>query len=104
MNEIELEIPGVKVFTPRVFDDERGFLFESFRASWLADETFVQDNHSHSIQGTLRGLHYQHPAILSNLRSVDFKNPERAEQGTVLGAARICTRVSGLVRDGGFCL
>lgn len=59
MNETELEIPGVKVFSPRVFGDERGFLFESFRASWLPHETFVQDNHSQSTQGTLRGLHYQ---------------------------------------------
>jgi dTDP-4-dehydrorhamnose 3,5-epimerase len=63
MNEIELEIPGVKVFTPRVFDDDRGYFFETFRASWLPEVDFVQDNHSRSIKGTLRGLHYQfeHP-------------------------------------------
>lgn len=60
MNVIELEIPGVKVFTPKVFEDERGFLFESFRSSWLPDVNFVQDNHSRSNRGTLRGLHYQH--------------------------------------------
>ena len=59
MNETELEIPGVKVFSPRVFDDDRGFLFESFRASWLPGFDFVQDNHSQSVKGTLRGLHYQ---------------------------------------------
>lgn len=59
MNEIELDIPGVKVFTPRVFGDDRGFLFESFRANWLPEESFVQDNHSQSSKGTLRGLHYQ---------------------------------------------
>lgn len=59
MNEIELEIPGVKVFMPRVFEDDRGFLFESFRASWIPGQDFVQDNHSRSTKGTLRGLHYQ---------------------------------------------
>lgn len=63
MNEIELEIPGVKVFTPDVFEDGRGFLFESFRATWLPGIEFVQDNHSRSSHKTLRGLHYQfdHP-------------------------------------------
>ncbi|MBT4160185.1 MAG: dTDP-4-dehydrorhamnose 3,5-epimerase [Gammaproteobacteria bacterium] len=63
MNEIQLEIPGVKVFTPDVLGDERGFFFESFRSSWLPDLDFVQDNHSRSAKGTLRGLHYQleHP-------------------------------------------
>ena len=60
MNELDLEIDGIKVFTPRVFDDERGYLFESFRSSWLPGFTFVQDNHSRSTKGALRGLHYQH--------------------------------------------
>lgn len=63
MNKTELDIPGVKVFTPRVFEDDRGYLFESFRSTWLPDVEFVQDNHSRSVKGTLRGLHYQfeHP-------------------------------------------
>ncbi|MBO6702767.1 MAG: dTDP-4-dehydrorhamnose 3,5-epimerase [Pseudomonadales bacterium] len=63
MNTIETEIPEVLVFQPRVFDDDRGFLFESFRSSWLPGFDFVQDNHSRSSKGTLRGLHYQfeHP-------------------------------------------
>ncbi|MEM0909903.1 MAG: dTDP-4-dehydrorhamnose 3,5-epimerase, partial [Pseudomonadota bacterium] len=56
-------IPDVKVLIPRVFGDERGFFFESFRDEWFkehcADVDFVQDNHSMSKQGTLRGLHYQ---------------------------------------------
>ena len=59
MNIIETEIPEVLVFQPRVFEDDRGFLFESFRASWLPGYDFVQDNHSRSSKGTLRGLHYQ---------------------------------------------
>ena len=60
MNELDLEIEGVKVFTPRVFNDDRGYLFESFRSSWLPGVEFVQDNQSRSTQGALRGLHYQH--------------------------------------------
>ena len=60
MKEIALEIEGIKVFTPRVFNDDRGYLFESFRSSWLPGVEFVQDNHSHSTKGALRGLHYQH--------------------------------------------
>jgi dTDP-4-dehydrorhamnose 3,5-epimerase len=60
MKELDLEIDGIKVFTPRVFDDDRGYLFESFRSSWLPGFEFVQDNHSHSTKGALRGLHYQH--------------------------------------------
>ena len=60
MNELNLKIDGVKVFTPQVFDDDRGHLFESFRSSWLPGFDFVQDNQSHSTKGALRGLHYQH--------------------------------------------
>lgn len=63
MNELDLGIDGIdgiKVFTPRVFDDERGYLFESFRSSWLPGFEFVQDNQSRSTKGALRGLHYQH--------------------------------------------
>ena len=60
MKEISLEIEAIKVFTPRVFNDDRGYLFESFRSSWLPGIEFVQDNHSRSTKGALRGLHYQH--------------------------------------------
>ncbi|MDA1301609.1 MAG: dTDP-4-dehydrorhamnose 3,5-epimerase [Proteobacteria bacterium] len=59
MDIIETDIPGVLRFAPRVFEDERGFFMESFRASWLPDFNFVQDNHSRSVKGTLRGLHFQ---------------------------------------------
>ena len=57
-------IPDVLLFEPRVFGDDRGFFFESFnqrafnKASGL-DLEFVQDNHSRSARGVLRGLHYQ---------------------------------------------
>lgn len=58
-----LAIPDVVVFTPKVFGDERGFFMETFRQSEFEKQcgpyTFVQDNHSQSKQGILRGLHYQ---------------------------------------------
>ena len=59
-----LRIPGVVVFTPTVFGDERGLFMESYNARAFAEATgyepeFVQDNHSKSQRGVLRGLHYQ---------------------------------------------
>jgi len=64
---IETSIPDVKIIKPTVFGDERGFFMETFRDSWFKSEvtdiSFVQDNHSKSTHGILRGLHYQtkHP-------------------------------------------
>src|SRR4051794_25960739 len=56
-------IPDVKIVEPKVFGDDRGFFFESWNARALAeagiDAPFVQDNHSRSRRGVLRGLHYQ---------------------------------------------
>lgn len=57
-------IEGVMVLEPKVFGDARGFFFESFNARDFEQatglkETFVQDNHSKSAKGVLRGLHYQ---------------------------------------------
>ncbi|HEX6107234.1 MAG TPA: dTDP-4-dehydrorhamnose 3,5-epimerase [Gemmatimonadales bacterium] len=56
-------LPGVLVFEPAVHRDARGFFLETWRASRYRDAgvdlPFVQDNHSRSVQGTLRGLHYQ---------------------------------------------
>lgn len=64
MHIIETAIPDVKMIEPRVFKDDRGFFFESFNQKLMTSilglpETFVQDNHSYSVQGVLRGLHYQ---------------------------------------------
>ena len=64
MNILPTEIPDVLVFEPRVFEDDRGFFFESFNERVFTDKTgvnvqFVQDNHSRSCQNVLRGLHYQ---------------------------------------------
>jgi dTDP-4-dehydrorhamnose 3,5-epimerase len=60
----ETEIPDVLVVSPTVFGDERGFFYESYNEKkWHEltglDTRFVQDNHSKSIQGVLRGIHYQ---------------------------------------------
>ena len=62
VDESSFEIDGPRLFTPRRFGDSRGWFSETFRASWLPDETFVQDNASLSTAcHTLRGLHYQSP-------------------------------------------
>ena len=58
------ELPDVLLIEPKIFGDERGFLFESFNARSFAESTgistpFVQDNHSRSARNVLRGLHYQ---------------------------------------------
>ncbi len=64
MQATQLAIPEVVLFTPKVFGDERGFFFESFNQAAFEEatgikRTFVQDNHSKSQRGVLRGLHYQ---------------------------------------------
>jgi dTDP-4-dehydrorhamnose 3,5-epimerase len=64
MQVTALEIAGLFVFEPRVFADDRGAFFESFNATRFREATgldvdFVQDNHSISKQGVVRGLHYQ---------------------------------------------
>jgi len=61
---IQTSIPALLILEPKVFGDSRGFFFESFNAKDFADATglnvnFVQDNHSKSAKGVLRGLHYQ---------------------------------------------
>ncbi|OGN56628.1 MAG: dTDP-4-dehydrorhamnose 3,5-epimerase [Chlamydiae bacterium RIFCSPHIGHO2_12_FULL_44_59] len=63
MQILDLELKGLKLITPRLFEDARGIFFESYRDSFFRaqgiDVTFVQDNQSLSKQGTLRGLHFQ---------------------------------------------
>lgn len=64
MNATRLAIPDVIVFEPKVFGDDRGFFFESFNQQVFEEVvgrsvSFVQDNHSRSVKGVLRGLHYQ---------------------------------------------
>ena len=66
MNVITCDIDGPLILEPRVFGDERGFFMESWNATSFAeiglDVTFVQDNHSRSQKGVLRGMHFQNPA------------------------------------------
>lgn len=61
-----LDLPGVRLLEPEAFVDDRGFFFESYSQRTFAelgiDLTFVQDNHSRSKAGVVRGLHYQGPA------------------------------------------
>jgi dTDP-4-dehydrorhamnose 3,5-epimerase len=63
MNIIDTKISEVKLLEPNVFGDERGFFMETYRKDWfqenVANVEFVQDNHSKSSKGILRGLHYQ---------------------------------------------
>ena len=63
MQVIETNLPGVLVVKPRVFADERGFFLETYNEARYREAgvpcTFVQDNHSRSTKGILRGLHYQ---------------------------------------------
>lgn len=74
-NFVSMEIPEVINVEPRVFGDSRGFFMESYKNSEFQSNgifgPFVQDNHSHSIRGTLRGLHYQkHPMAQGKLVQV----------------------------------
>ena len=81
MEIIQTELPGVVFIKPQVFNDARGFFYESYRQDRLEQTgiavNFVQDNHSRSTRGTLRGLHYQ------------LRHPQ----------AKICRVVSGEVLD-----
>ena len=65
MNVIQTPLPGVFLIEPKVFSDDRGFFLETWNAARFAEAgialPFVQDNHSRSKRGVLRGLHYQQP-------------------------------------------
>jgi dTDP-4-dehydrorhamnose 3,5-epimerase len=65
MRFTETDLPGVIVVDPTVFGDDRGFFMETYHEAKFRDggipESFVQDNHSRSVKGVLRGLHYQLP-------------------------------------------
>jgi len=67
----ETSLPGVLIIEPKVFSDPRGFFMETYNAASFAQaglcEAFVQDNHSRSSRGVLRGLHYQEPGAQGKL-------------------------------------
>jgi len=74
MNVVKTEVPGVLIIEPKVFGDTRGFFYESYQAARYAQAgvtgPFVQDNHSRSVKGTLRGLHFQEPRAQGKLVQV----------------------------------
>ena len=63
MKFLTTKIPGLIIIEPNIFEDKRGFFFECYHADKFKEggilDSFLQDNHSKSAQGTLRGLHYQ---------------------------------------------
>ena len=65
MNIVETAIPGLLIIEPKVFGDDRGFFMETWNAARFAEiglgQSFVQDNHSRSSRGVLRGIHFQNP-------------------------------------------
>ncbi len=83
MNITKTSLPGVLILEPRVFGDDRGFFMETYNAARFREhdlpETFVQDNHSRSARGVLRGLHYQLPNAQGKL--------VRAVRGTIFDVA-----------------
>lgn len=74
MNVIETKLPGVLIIEPKVFNDSRGYFFETWQQERYEalgiKENFVQDNVSYSARGVLRGLHYQKPNTQGKLVSV----------------------------------
>ena len=77
MDIIKTEIPDILIIEPEVFRDERGFFFESYNKKKFEEATgvecdFVQDNHSTSAKGVLRGLHYQIENPQGKLVSVTY--------------------------------
>lgn len=74
MNIIETVLPGVLIIEPKVFGDHRGFFLESFQVERYSEAginlPFVQDNHSRSQRGVLRGLHFQRNRPQGKLVSV----------------------------------
>jgi len=74
MNVFQTQIPEVLIIEPKVFGDQRGFLFETYQADRYESHgivgPFVQDNLSRSARGVLRGLHFQNPKSQGKLVSV----------------------------------
>ncbi len=63
MNVIKTDLPGLVIIEPKVFEDDRGYFFESYHEGKLAQQgiktTFIQDNQSKSSYGVIRGVHFQ---------------------------------------------
>ena len=99
---LETELPGVRIVEPRVHRDGRGFFVESYHAPRYAElgirDVFVQDNHSRSARGTLRGLHAQFPRAQAKLvRVIEgeiFDVVVDARRGSPSYARFVATRLS----------
>ena len=98
MNVIPTEIPGLLILEPKVFGDARGFFFESFSERAFEQATgirthFVQDNHSRSVRGVLRGLHYQMNPPQGKIVRVTVSEMSRsARTATTKSRGRDCGR------------
>jgi dTDP-4-dehydrorhamnose 3,5-epimerase len=83
MNFLETELPGVVIVESKRFGDDRGFFMETYHSEKFAaggiPSAFLQDNHSRSVKGVLRGLHYQEPRAQGKL--------VRAVTGTIFDVA-----------------
>ena len=110
MNVIPTPIEGLLVIEPTVFGDDRGFFYESFNARRFEELTgvrtqFVQDNHSRSSKGVLRGLHYQIEQAQGKLVRVTtgavFDVAVGREQAPVVDPGRLRPRLRGHQRGGG---
>lgn len=126
-----LAIPDVFLIEPKVFGDARGFFLESFRQDLFNQATgtnceFIQDNHSRSSKGVLRGLHYQLPphaqgklvrvisgAVFDVAVDIRRNSPTfgqwvgaelSAENHHRLDSAGLCPRLCGAQRHGGLCV
>src|ERR1700728_1449593 len=73
MQTIQTTLPGLTILEPRTFPDERGFFSETYRREWHAEagipaaEEFIQDNHSRSSRGVVRGMHFHIGAGVAKL-------------------------------------
>ncbi len=73
MQPIKTTLPGLTILEPRIFPDERGFFTETYRREWHAEagipaaEEFIQDNHSRSSRGVVRGMHFHIGAGVAKL-------------------------------------
>ena len=121
-------LDGVILVTPKIFLDERGFFFESYKKSDFFDigirEEFLQDNHSKSIKGVLRGLHFQKELYAQGKLvrcvygeifdvAVDIRKDSPTlwemvwhyfkcgKQKNVMDTQRVCSWISDIIRNSG---
>jgi len=86
MNVIKTNIDGVLIIEPRIFEDARGYFFESFSQREFDEKispiNFVQDNESKSSYGVMRGLHFQHPPFTQKHQAAKFLGQKARKRTT----------------------